>query len=45
MSTVGLGDFKPISDVERVLIIPFLLFGLLVFAYINAEMLIIAFNF
>ena len=35
MSTLGLGDFRPISDGERVMIVPFLLFGLLVFAYIN----------
>ena len=44
MSTVGLGDFRPYSDFERVIILPFFLFGLLIFSYMNNEMLAITFG-
>ena len=44
MSTVGLGDFRPYSDFERVIILPFFLFGLLIFSYMNNEMLNITFG-
>lgn len=44
MSTVGLGDFRPYSNFERVLILPFFLFGLLLFSYMNNEMLEITFG-
>lgn len=44
MSTVGLGDFRPYSDFERVIILPFFLFGLLIFSYMNNEMLEITFG-
>ena len=38
LSTVGLGDYRPISDSERVEIIPYLLFGYLIFSYLIGEM-------
>ena len=44
MSTVGLGDFRPYSNFERVIILPFFLFGLLIFSYMNNEMLSITFG-
>ena len=37
LSTVGLGDFRPISDLERLEIIPYLLFGYLIFSYLISE--------
>lgn len=43
LSTVGLGDFHPRSDLERLFVIPFLLFGYLFFSYMNNEMLNISF--
>lgn len=38
LSTVGFGDYRPISDYERLEIIPYLLFGYLVFSYLISEM-------
>ena len=38
LSTVGLGDFRPISDIERLEILPYMLFGYLLFSYIISEM-------
>ena len=38
LSTVGFGDYRPISDSERVEIIPYLLFGYLIFSYLIGEM-------
>ena len=38
LSTVGLGDFRPISDIERLEILPYMLFGYLIFSYIISEM-------
>lgn len=37
MSTVGLGDYRPTNDLERAVIIPYLLFGYLFFGYIVGE--------
>ena len=44
MSTVGLGDYRPYSDFERLIIIPFFVFGLLIFSYMNNMMLEITFR-
>lgn len=43
LSTVGLGDYRPISNFERIEIIPYFLFGYLVFSYINGEILALSF--
>ena len=37
MSTVGLGDYRPTNDFERLIIIPYLLFGYLFFGFIVGE--------
>lgn len=39
LSTVGFGDFRPISDFERLEIVPYLLFGYLLFSYMNSQIL------
>lgn len=44
ISTVGLGDYRPYSDFERLIIVPFFLFGLLIFSYMNNMMLEITFR-
>ena len=38
LSTVGLGDFHPKSDNERVLISIYMLFGYLIFSYLISEL-------
>ena len=37
LSTVGLGDYRPVSDIERLEIIPYMLFGYLLFSYLISE--------
>lgn len=37
VSTVGLGDFRPVSDIERLEILPYMLFGYLLFSYLISE--------
>ena len=32
LSTVGFGDYYPVSDVERLIAIPFFLFGVMIFS-------------
>tara|TARA_B110000285_G_C14864649_1_gene486239 strand:+ start:192 stop:497 length:306 start_codon:yes stop_codon:yes gene_type:complete len=40
LSTIGLGDFYPVSDVERFVGSFVLLFGVAVFSYIMGELLV-----
>lgn len=42
LSTVGLGDYRPTNNFERLLIVPVMLVGLLVFSYMNGILLEIA---
>ncbi len=39
LSTVGLGDIHPISDNERLAMIPYFLFGIIFFSLLNVKTL------
>ena len=44
LSTVGLGDFHPKSNVERLVIVPYIIFGVLLFSHMNTEILSLTFK-
>lgn len=45
LSTIGFGDFHPVSVLEKVIIAPILLFGVAVFSFIMGQFISILMNY